>query len=215
MASEQCGYIPPSLPNFHESAGLVWANFMCYDSVYDLAYHDGDTISYIAIFNDGVVAFVPASSNGQDMTDLTSQYVTRYVSILPPSPSSSSFNSSTSTIYTRSTNTLPLPSIWSINCPGTLSAGITNNLAYEFSFVQTPNRGTLMVVNWNFDGVLGNGARGASGAGPGMERRRIQGINVGSVSLSLAKKGGVVPGTRNGMVGKRGPKPKSDRVLNV
>ncbi|KAE9983867.1 hypothetical protein BLS_003525 [Venturia inaequalis] len=150
--------------------------------VYDLAYHDGDTISYIAIFNDGVVAFVPASSNGQDMTDLTRQYVT---------------------------------SIWSINCPGTLSAGITNNLPYEFSFVQTPNRGTLMVVNWNFDGVLGNGARGASGAGPGMERRSIQGINVGSVSLSLAKKGGAVPGARNGKVGKRGPKPKSDRVLNV
>lgn len=56
-------------------------NLIYDNSVYDLVYHDGDTISYIAIFNDGVVAFVPASSKGQgqgqELGNLTKQYVTR------------------------------------------------------------------------------------------------------------------------------------------
>ncbi|QDS74938.1 hypothetical protein FKW77_004459 [Venturia effusa] len=184
--------------------------------VYDLAYHDGDTKSYIAVFNDGVVAFVPTSSNGQDTADLTNQYVT---------------------------------SIWSIDCTGTLSAGITNELAFEFSFIQTPNRGTLMVVNWDFDGDLGtaggvgNGGTGGAGnegtggvgnggiggvgnggtggvGGSGVQKRKVQGQSVGTIRLSLARLSSVAPREVGGKTGKRGvvrrgPKPRSDRVLNL
>lgn len=69
------GTYSPTLSHNHRL--VIWANSMFDNSVYDLAYHDGDTTSYIAVFNDGVVAFVPTSSNGQDIADLTKQYVTR------------------------------------------------------------------------------------------------------------------------------------------
>lgn len=84
-----------------------------------------------------------------------------------------------------------------------------------------------MVANWDFPdqvGATGVGAGGTdgvvqnSGTEQRIEKRRIQGTKVGSVTLSLAKKKRVLPVLRHlnpAKIGKRGPKPKSDRVLNV
>lgn len=90
-----------------------------------------------------------------------------------------------------------------------------------------------MVVNWDFDGDLetagvrvaggvSKDSEGEIGTGPAMmERRKVQGTKVGAVRLALAKK--VVAhqviekkkGKRDLVTGKRGPKPKSERVLNL
>jgi hypothetical protein len=94
-------------------------------------------------------------------------------------------------------------SIWSIDCAGALSAGIINILAFEFSFVQTPNRGTLMVANYEFDQVLGPEI-----AKRGVEKRMVMGTMVGSVKFCLDLR--PMP-----VVGKRGPKPRSADVLNL
>lgn len=90
-----------------------------------------------------------------------------------------------------------------------------------------------MVVNWDFDGDLGTAgvkvaggvskdSEGKTGTGPTMmEKRKVQGTKVGAVRLSLAKKVVAPPvierkkGKRDLVKGKRGPKPKSERVLNL
>lgn len=89
-----------------------------------------------------------------------------------------------------------------------------------------------MVVNWDFDGDLSTaGVRVAGGTstvkksdgvtGPTMEKRRIHGEKVGALTLSLARLPIILPKVEvldakgNPIKAKRGPKPKSDRVLNL
>jgi hypothetical protein len=80
---------------------------------------------------------------------------------------------------------------------------------FEFSFVKTPNRGVLMVANFEFDGFFGFFKRSIDKM---LESRKALGRKLGSVTLSLdplsVPRGG-------GNLGKRGPNPNSADVLNL
>jgi hypothetical protein len=94
-------------------------------------------------------------------------------------------------------------SIWSIDCGGTLAAGVVSILELKFNFVETAHRGVLMVASFEFDNPLLRPFK--------REARKPLGEEAGKLTLSLSPqqmpRGG-------GTLGKRGPKPKSNKVLH-